>query len=236
MTEADWLTARHSDDLLRFIEPRASDRKLHYFAIACARRIAPLLPFPESLHGVDVLERFVEGQCGADAIEEVSWNVEGAAFAAEAGQVPWRDAVEELPLPLLTELAANPEYAFESVRRLLTSAAYFVDAVVSPVPWQRRARDWPRNPSGSLFQPVSLVHDVFGNPFRTVRFRGAWRSEAVAGLARGMYESGDFAPMPVLADALEDAGCDCPDILAHCRGPGPHVRGCWVVDRVLCKK
>ncbi len=42
--------------------------------------------------------------------------------------------------------------------------------------------------------------------------------------------------MPVLADALEDAGCADADILAHCRGHGPHVRGCWVVDLVLGKE
>jgi len=52
-------------------------------------------------------------------------------------------------------------------------------------------------------------------------------------LAREVYESRDFGPMPVLADALEDAGCVEPEILAHCRGEGPHVRGCWVVDLVL---
>jgi hypothetical protein len=50
-----------------------------------------------------------------------------------------------------------------------------------------------------------------------------------------MYDSCDFTAMPILADALEEAGCDQPDILAHCRGPGPHVRGCWVVDLVLGK-
>ena len=48
-----------------------------------------------------------------------------------------------------------------------------------------------------------------------------------------MYESRDFAAMPILADTLQVAGCDNPDILNHCRGPGPHVRGCWVVDLVL---
>jgi len=51
-----------------------------------------------------------------------------------------------------------------------------------------------------------------------------------------MYESRDFAPMPVLADALEEAGCDDAAVLAHCRDPqAPHVRGCWVVDLVLGK-
>ena len=52
-------------------------------------------------------------------------------------------------------------------------------------------------------------------------------------LARQMYDFRDFSAMPRLADALQDAGCDNADILDHCRGPGPHVRGCWVVDLVL---
>jgi hypothetical protein len=50
-----------------------------------------------------------------------------------------------------------------------------------------------------------------------------------------MYESRDFGPMPILADALQDAGCENEDILAHCREPGPHVRGCWAIDLVLEK-
>jgi hypothetical protein len=51
-----------------------------------------------------------------------------------------------------------------------------------------------------------------------------------------MYESRDFGAMPILVDALQEAGCESEDILAHCRGPGPHVRGCWVVDLVLGKE
>ncbi|MFO0800999.1 MAG: hypothetical protein U0804_26330 [Gemmataceae bacterium] len=83
---------------------------------------------------------------------------------------------------------------------------------------------------------ADLLRDVFGSPFKPVNFTPAWRTEAVVGLARGMYESRNFGPMPVLADALEDAGCADADILAHCRGDGPHVRGCWVVDLVLGKE
>jgi hypothetical protein len=51
-----------------------------------------------------------------------------------------------------------------------------------------------------------------------------------------MYESRDFSAMPILADALQDAGCDKEDILTHCRDTSlTHVRGCWVVDLVLSK-
>ncbi len=66
-------------------------------------------------------------------------------------------------------------------------------------------------------------------------FDPAWRTDAAVGVAAQMYGRRDFAAMPVLADALEDAGCDDEDILGHCRGPGVHVRGCWVVDLVLGK-
>lgn len=79
-----------------------------------------------------------------------------------------------------------------------------------------------------------LVRDVFGNPFRPVAFDPAWRSDTAVALAKGMYESRDFAAMPILADALQDAGCENAAVLDHCRDAN-HVRGCWVVDLVLGK-
>ncbi|MFO0806182.1 MAG: hypothetical protein U0791_24025 [Gemmataceae bacterium] len=78
-----------------------------------------------------------------------------------------------------------------------------------------------------------MLRDIFGNPFRPVAFDPSWRTSTAVAIAKGMYESRDFAPMPLLADALQDAGCEHADILDHCRGPGPHVKGCWVVDLVL---
>jgi hypothetical protein len=85
-------------------------------------------------------------------------------------------------------------------------------------------------------QQCHLLRDILGNPFRAVTFDPAWRTETAVALARQMYESRDFGAMPILADALQDAGCTSDDILAHCRGPGPHARGCWVVDLVLGKE
>ena len=82
-----------------------------------------------------------------------------------------------------------------------------------------------------------LFRDVFGNPFRPVTCSPEWRTDTAALLARQMYDSRDFSAMPILADALQDAGCDSDDILAHCRDPhATHVRGCWVVDLVLGKE
>lgn len=87
-----------------------------------------------------------------------------------------------------------------------------------------------------LVAQAILIRCVFGNPFRLVAFDPHWRSEIVVALATGIYAERAFDRMPILADALEEAGCDDADVLAHCRGLGPHVRGCWVVDRVLGKE
>ncbi|MBA4186427.1 MAG: hypothetical protein C0467_00265 [Planctomycetaceae bacterium] len=81
-----------------------------------------------------------------------------------------------------------------------------------------------------------MLRCIIGNPFRPVVLNTDWRSDTVISLARGMYESRDFSPMPILADALQDTGCDNDDILGHCRDEkSTHVRGCWVVDLVLEK-
>jgi hypothetical protein len=82
-----------------------------------------------------------------------------------------------------------------------------------------------------------VLRDVFGNPFRPITFSPEWRTDTAIALARQMYESRDFGAMPILADALQDAGCDHPDILTHGRDTNQvHVRGCWVVDLVLGKQ
>ena len=83
---------------------------------------------------------------------------------------------------------------------------------------------------------ANLLRDIFANPFRPVKFDAPWRTDTAVTLAEQMYASRDFSAMPILADALQDAGCDNDDILTHCRDPrGTHVRGCWVVDLVLAR-
>jgi hypothetical protein len=83
---------------------------------------------------------------------------------------------------------------------------------------------------------ANLLRDVVGNPFRPVSVDPQWlewRDGTVARMARTMYSERRFADMPVLADALEDAGCTNADVLAHCRNGGPHALGCWALDLVL---
>jgi hypothetical protein len=81
----------------------------------------------------------------------------------------------------------------------------------------------------------NLVRDLFGNPFRPVSLDTTWQSATVMSIAAALYDERDFDRMPILADALEDVGCTNTDILNHCRQPGVHARGCWVVDAILGK-
>ena len=78
-----------------------------------------------------------------------------------------------------------------------------------------------------------VLFDLVGNPFQPIAFDPAWRTSTVLTLARTMLDTGDFSAMPILADALQDAGCEDKSVLTHCRGDGPHFRGCWVVDGIL---
>jgi hypothetical protein len=83
---------------------------------------------------------------------------------------------------------------------------------------------------------ADFLRDIFGNPFRPVTLDPAWATTTVKHLAQAIYTDPAFDRLPILADALEEAGCTDADILNHCRGPGPHVRGCWVVDLLLGKE
>jgi hypothetical protein len=91
------------------------------------------------------------------------------------------------------------------------------------------------DPDRAAESQVAFLRDIFGNPFRPITVDPAWLTSTVLALAQGIYDDRAFDRMPILADALQDAGCDNDDILTHCRGTGPHVRGCWVVDLVLGK-
>lgn len=84
---------------------------------------------------------------------------------------------------------------------------------------------------------VHILHDLFGPlPFRSVTLDRSWRTPSVINLALAIYEHRAFDCLPLLAGALEEAGCRNAEILAHCRWSWPHVKGCWVVDLILGKE
>jgi hypothetical protein len=97
----------------------------------------------------------------------------------------------------------------------------------------------PPTPADAQRELAALVRDVMGNPFRptVVDERWlAWNGGTIVRVAEAVYAERAFERLPVLADALEDAGCNDADILGHLRGPGPHALGCWSLDLLLQKR
>jgi hypothetical protein len=100
--------------------------------------------------------------------------------------------------------------------------------------WRATAARQANPPAGGETM-ADILREVFGNPFRPVAFDPAWRTRTASAVAQVIYDGRDFSLLPVLADALEEAGCENGEVLNHCRLPGGHVRGCWVVDLILGK-
>jgi hypothetical protein len=223
MTEADWLACTDPKLMLAHVGDKAGDRKNRLLACAYCRSIWPRLTVKRCRRAVETGERFAD-----DPRLETE--------RARAEQLA-RQALLEAPRERGgSKRLLGREEAF---RKMALTTTLPPDEI-NPINVNAIER-WvgPNNIFyySSFFGAVapSLVRDVFGNPFRPVSFLPAWRTDTAVSLARAMYESRDFGAMPILADALQDAGCDSADTLDHCRGPGPHVRGCWVVDLVLAK-
>lgn len=211
MTEAEWLAASSPEELLHYVDADAGGRKPYLFSAACLRRIWQLLPGPSSQSVAVALERCAEGERDWDALDRAreAAREEGNAAQNRIGAYAGGAASEWSPFNLA-------DWAVEAIKCAHEEVAERGD---------REAQ-----------AQATLLRDVFGNPFRCVTFSPEWRTSTAVALARGMYEARDFSAMPILADSLQDAGCEDEQLLGHCRGPGPHVRGCWVVDLVLGKE
>ena len=218
MTEAEWLAGDDPRPMLRFVEGKASNRKLRLFACAGCRRVWKSLYLKPVRQAVEAAEQFADG--GITAVE--------LHYALEQAFKSYTQACQRN----FHKLSSDLGYAIKSYKMMLAAS------MAVPAPLQVILTDAPPPDEGifrTMFDPV-LLRDVVGNPFRPARFDRRSRSSDVTGLAAGIYEGRAFDRLPVLADALMDAGCDDEAMLAHCRSDDPHVRGCWVVDLVLGKE
>lgn len=218
MTEAEWLDSTDPLMMLKWAKSRFRHRKLRLFAVACARRIQPLLSDPRSHRAVDVAERFAGGE--ATDVELRHAEREAAAAHKEAF-LHWGRGGKR---------GACLEWAAQY------TCASFAFKAAEAVGWMSATGrvEGETTPAHPALQ-AALVRDIMGNPFRRVERDSMWLAQPVVALARAIYDERDFGRMPELADALGQAGCSDADVLNHCRDPGPHVRGCWVVDLVLGK-
>jgi hypothetical protein len=210
------------------LDVRMSDRKRRLFAVACLERFASQLADPRSRRALTLARRFADGR----ATEEERCMAEDAAFEAHAEMRQGRLGGETL-VPwtwqgdLLTRAAAL----------VVSQGIYYAEDAAD---YARRSLCGP----GALwteqdeeFVQCQLLRDIVG-PQPPPVIEPVWlacNDGAAVHLARCILQEQNFTLLPILADALEDAGCTLELVLDHCRQPGLHVRGCWVVDAILGK-
>lgn len=239
MTEEEWLASSEPHQMLEFVLSTAGDRKLRLFAVACCRRIMHAFPDQTGIEArLAVAERYTDGRATASELRGAQFmylcggGISFERFGHEAAHdhPGWAAVSARWKCEAATHLGITKTQPprpglFGRLRHLFARP-------VAPLV----ADDPPPEYSTELGAQANLLRDILGNPFRPVTFSPAWRTDTAVSLAFQRYDARDFSAMPILADALQDAGCASAEVLDHCRGPGPHVRGCWVVDLVLGKE
>jgi hypothetical protein len=218
MNEAEWWGATRPLDMMEHLllsrsQERFPDHTFRRFACACLRCLEPRLSDRRSRQALLVAERYTEGLADRRALA-TAHRAAREAVLAKGLDAPTRGGAEDF-------LAA--EVAAEVSGPRGTHAAREV--------CQQRFRDALARAGAP--DPCELLRELFGNPFRAPALPAGWRrfqGGLIAQLAQDVYAGQKWADLPVLADALEEAGCADPDVLGHCRGPAAHRRGCWVVE------
>jgi hypothetical protein len=226
MTEQDWSTCNDPARMLTALRGKATPRKLRLLACACCRRLYETRLVDErSGAAVETAERYADDLASKEEL------VEARQAAAAARETLWRGK-----RAVWWTTYGRPQAA---IRAMLNGAA--------PPSWRLDSAN-PRGQRCNARAPLAprdlavvcdLFREILGNPFRSTAVDSAWRSwngGIVAALARAIYDERRFADMPLLADALEEAGCADAAILSHCRSGGAHVRGCWALDLLLGKQ
>jgi hypothetical protein len=229
LTEDDWLSRPYPADLLRHVEKRATPRQLRLFARHCCRRLDHLFTSAvrQALHAA---ERFADQRTTVEELR-AGWTAVRRALARAPLGTKWERALDA------ALHACSPDFAFWDAITASREAARALDG------------DWIDH-TGQYFEPLPPEHnpprlqecasqcvilrDLF--PYVPVCLPPAlfaWEGGQLVRIARGFYEEGRFAEMPVLADALEEAGCEDARLLEHARGPGPHFKGCWLLDALI---
>jgi hypothetical protein len=220
MTEAEWLAATDPGPVLNAIRPSGTERKLRLLLVHSARLLWDRLTLPEFREAIEVAEQYIEGRASAAALKNANSRIYDVAMNRNASpeRVEWWDRLRENGDTLF--VALGPTFSVQGLERLERTNS-----------WRSIARFIPDRLPG-------LFRELFGPlPFRPVAFDPAWRTADALLLARGVYDDRAFDRLPILADALQDAGCDADDLLNHLRdATAPHARGCWALDLVLGKE
>lgn len=243
MTAEEWLASTDVEKMLLAIRDVVSERKMRLFAIACCRRIWGRITDPRCRAAVEFAERHVEAgmtrRRGRPAVVKAAREACNEAESASYRSLNRPDRPDHL-------IQVN---AFHAALATVESSGWFAADLASGFSANLVGWEWGREKGPPDCDPVGkeaekrhqlpLLRDIFADPFRPPAPVApavlAWNGGTVPKLAAAIYDEGAFDRLPVLADALEEAGCEDAALVAHCREPGPHVRGCWAVDLILGK-
>ncbi len=236
--EQEWLNFSEANKMLRFLENQeivVSDRQARLLAISCCNRLNDLLD-DRSKKALEVAELYADGNANIEDLNEAR------RIAREVlSNLPF-DENGSIDLGSI-ELTATQQ-ALEAINCSLDASArlFLGSAIIRSNTAFAYAYDKNQSKDKANSYSVNLLRDIVGNPFakEPIVFDENWRTSDVLAIAKGIYEEKAFERMPILADALQDAGCDNEEILNHCRkdlntSECSHVRGCWVIDLILGK-
>jgi hypothetical protein len=239
--------------MLALLCGKVTERKLRLFACACCRRIWHLVNEQRCRRAVVMAERYADGSLSAAELKAV------ADAAGEAQREAYDATVEGVSVGARYHASFIASYAYAAAlsgtwnfgptdapysryREALNVGGAYAAAVKAAANSGVAAANAAQVELGidGLLAEVaekvgqcSVLRDIFGNPFRIAAIDSSHLTPAAVALARLAYEELAFDRLPILGDALEDAGCADAAILEHCHGPGPHARGCWVLDLIL---
>jgi hypothetical protein len=192
-------------------------RKLQLLCCACCRRLGQQLG-PKDISRIESAERNVDLW--------LSGALENKLFSFQRWG-PHGTTVSSI-------LAVAVREACENRGTSLCYAASAVALQTVPSNLSCRTQEFRAARTAELAAQAALMRDLFGNPFRppppTDRAWLSWNRGIVRRLGQRIYEEAEFGRLPILADALEGAGCTVAGVLGHCRRPGLHAKGCWVLD------
>lgn len=228
MDEAGWYECRLLYELLALARARMNDRQRRLFAVACCGRFGHLMADPRSRAAVDVARRFADGEAG-----------EEERFSAEADASEAYVAVRDSRLLLAPALpwSRQAELLAQAALLCVTPGVYYAEDAADCVRWALLAANGWGCEQAEETEQCRLLREIVGPlPFHEARVEPWWlayNDGAARQLAALIDRDQSFDLMPILADALEEAGCDDERLLKHCRDGGDHVRGCWVIDLLV---
>ena len=247
MTEADWLASTNPEPMLEFIRRQATARKVRLFAVACCRRIWSSLEHDEFRDAVRKAELFADGltdraellqahekACAIFSRLHGRDNGPGAALTASGFPSPPKSIFQRVADALDDPWWEDEFDKGDPLAPALVTARHAARAAAD-LQGQRPVLDASATIAEQQAQ-TALVVCLFGNPFRSRPVSTSWLAREVTARADSIYAERAFDRMPLLADALEAAGCTDREMIQHCRSDGQHARGCWVVDLLLGKE